>query len=82
MNAPMPRSTTKAKPRPVAATNPNTAVLYTRVPAATADALDAWVNELNAAAEAAGDPRRWTKNDVVNAVLGRRLRERKPGDAP
>lgn len=83
MNAPMPRSTTKAKPRPVAATNPNTAVLYVRIPEAMSEALDAWVRELNAAADASGDPRRWTKNDVVNALLARRIREKKAdGELP
>lgn len=82
MNVAMARTTKPAKPRPRSATNPNTSTIYARAPGPTSDALDAWVAELNAAADASGDPRRWTKNDVVVAVLSRRLRERKPGDLP
>lgn len=68
--------------RPVAATNPNTEALYIRTTEATFDALTEWVNELNAAAEMSGDPRRWTKNDLVNAILARRLKARTPGEMP
>ena len=79
----MPRAVTKPKAaRPVAATNPNTSTVYARTPDVIVDALNAWVAELNDAAEKAGDPRRWKKNDVVNAILARRLRDRKPGDVP
>lgn len=82
MIQPMPRAEKPKAARPVAATNPNTSTIYARAPGAVVDALDAWVGELNTAAEKAGDPRRWTKNDVVNAVLARRLRDRKPGELP
>ena len=68
--------------RPVAATNPNTEAIYVRTSVAVFDAVTEWVNELNAAAEASGDPRRWTKNDLVNAVIARRLRDRTPGEVP
>lgn len=57
-------------------------VLYVRTSVAVFDAVTEWVNELNAAAEASGDPRRWTKNDLVNAVIARRLRDRTPGEVP
>jgi len=82
MNVAMARTTKPAKPRPRSATNPNTSTIYARAPGATSNGLDAWTRELNAAADAAGDPRRWTKNDVINAILARRLRERQPGDLP
>lgn len=68
--------------RPVASSNPNTATLYARTPQTTLNALDAWVSELNATADAAGDPRRWTRNDLVNAILARRLKARTPGEMP
>jgi hypothetical protein len=77
MIPPMPRAEKPKARRPVAATNPNTSTIYARAPASVSDDLDAWVRELNAAADASGDPRRWTKNDVVVAVLARRLREKK-----
>lgn len=82
MNVAMPRSEKPKAARPVAATNPNTSTIYARCPAATIDGLDKWVAELNAAADASGDPRRWTKNDVVNAILARRLKERAKGETP
>ena len=86
MHALMPRKAPpKAAPktvRAVASTNPNTSVIYARAPGAVVDALDAWAEELNAAAEASFDRRRWTRNDVINAILARRLGDRKPGDAP
>ena len=68
--------------RPIAAANPNTDAIYLRTTPATVDALIEWVNELNAAAEMSGDPRRWTKNDLVNAILARRLKARTPGEMP
>lgn len=78
----MPRKAATKYTRPVAATNPNTAVIYARSPGATIDGLDEWTRELNAAAAAGGDPREWSRNDVINAILARRLRERKPGELP
>ena len=82
MIPPMPRAEKPKARRPVAATNPNTSTIYARAPASVSDDLDAWVRELNAAADASGDPRRWTKNDVVVAILARRLRERVAGELP
>ena len=82
MIQPMPRAEKPKPARPVAATNPNTATIYARAPGAVSDGLDVWVAELNAAADACGDPRRWTKNDVVVAVLARRLREKTAGETP
>lgn len=82
MPALMPRKAAPKHTRPVSPTNPNTAVLYARSPVATIDGLDAWTAELNAAAEASGDPRRWTRNDVINALVARALKTKKPGDLP
>lgn len=79
---PMPRAEKPKARRPVAATNPNTSTIYARAPAAVCDALDAWVKELNDAAAKSGDLRGWTKNDVVVAILARRLRERATGEMP
>lgn len=79
MNAPMPRSE-KPKPRRyVASTNPNTAQFLVRLPPAMLEELDALVAEMNA--KTAEGPT-WSRSDVVRAMLGRRLRERKPGEAP
>ena len=86
MHALMPRKAPPKAPaktvRAVASTNPNTSVIYARAPGAVVDALDAWAEELNAAAEASFDRRRWTRNDVINAILARRLKEKQKGDAP
>ena len=78
----MPRAEKPKARRPVAATNPNTSTIYARAPAAVCDGLDVWVAELNAVADASGDPRRWTKNDVVVAILARRLPEKTHGELP
>ena len=85
MNTPVARTQTSkatAKKRPVAPTNPNTDTLYARVAPDLVAGLEAWRDELNAAADAAGDLRRWTTSDVVRAVLTRRVREKKPGEHP
>lgn len=84
MNAPMPRA---EKPKPparryVSAANQNVEPIVVRMPKALRDGLKAAVDDLNAASRASGDPRRWTRNDYVVAVLSRALRDRKPGDLP
>jgi hypothetical protein len=68
--------------RRIAQTNPHTKSVLLRVDPSTLATLDAWVRELNAAARAANDPREWSRQDVMRAILARRLRERAPGDAP
>ena len=82
MNTAMARAATSKNKRPVAATNPNTGVLYARVAPDLLTQIEMWRDELNAAADAAGDLRRWTVSDVVRAVLTRRVREKKPGEQP
>lgn len=84
MNAPMARAE-KSKPtarRYVSAANPNVEPIVVRMPKALRDALKIAVDDLNAAAAAAGDPRKWTRNDLVVSILTRELRDRKPGDLP
>ncbi len=82
MNTAMARAATPKNKRPVAPTNPNTDVLYARVAPDLVTGLEAWRDELNAAADAAGDLRRWTVSDVVRAILTRRVREKKPSEQP
>jgi Arc/MetJ-type ribon-helix-helix transcriptional regulator len=41
--------------------------------------LDALVAEMN---EKTAEGPTWSRSDVVRAILGRRLRERKPGETP
>lgn len=88
MQTAMPRHTTPkaraAKPsaKGTAAPALKTHALFVRVTPATADELEAVTKDLNAAAEASGDPRQWSQSDVVRALLTRWLRDRKPGDLP
>lgn len=66
-------------PRPFAADNPNTEQLMVRVPASLLEGLDAWVEKLNAS----GAGPRWTRSDVLRALLVRGVREKgAAGEAP
>lgn len=77
---PTPKAPARRPPpsRKVSADNPNTAQVALRVEGADLDALDAWVEELNAAATGP----KWTRSDVLRALLKHGLRTRTPGALP
>ena len=65
-------SSKTSKPRPMAATNPHTAPTMIRIEPALRDALDRWVERLNAANTGPA----WCRTDVIRAALQRAVRER------
>lgn len=81
-----PRTTNAATPkrsqagaRPVADDNPNRAAVMVRMEPALLEGLDAWVAKLNAK----NDGPRWTRSDVMRALLKRGVSERgEKGEAP
>lgn len=82
MQASMPRTSKQKATRSFASGNPNTHALFVRVTEASGEELERVTRELNDAADASNDPRRWSQSDVVRALLTRWLRDRKPGELP
>mgnify|MGYP006921772665 CR=1 FL=1 len=65
---------TKKTERPIAADNPNTEAILTRMPPELVQNLDEWVDKLNAKKKV-GDPK-WTRSNVILKVLSRVYEER------
>lgn len=78
----MPRTTAPKKAAKKSTAPAKSSVVYVRVTDDDHALLAKVTDELNAAAEKAGDLRRWSQADVVRAILARRLRDRKPGELP